>query len=780
MVSISSDRFNGVVAGLAYKAPCVAVATSNITLSGEQTVGGTAVVTDDRVLVVGQTNQIENGIYDVASSAWTRAPDFDGNRDVTGGTKVAIARPVGSLIQANVYEVAGVGEFRPGTDAITFRLVSGQPYYPLSPTESANGLTDTDIIESTYEWGNVLRYGAVDDSDTDTQGTDNTAAFNKAVSSGHRVWVPSGYYSIEGTIELFGNPAQGGVHLELSGFARLERYTNNSDPLLHVAGQGHTVNGNNCTIAARNFGGFDKGLVLLGADPAITVNTDDSCVDTINNTIHDIKILGKTGTTTWDGSIGFYCEAARRKQGQFITPNTINCYYNNISGIYSVQWDYGFFLSTDSNANTFTACHVNTFGHAAWHINGYANQIVGYQIEKGVAQDTTERYAFNFGNKDSGPEDTYVMTDYDSTKYTITGITKGTTTKFDVSTDPTTTVSTTDKVRILGIVDNGGGSSDLEAALNGGHFEVTAVDATSITVSADTNGLTATWQSGGTVYDSIYPIIGAQRNYCSGFAELSFVPSTTVVRLIGCSEPLANYDTGNSNAVWGYNVIHSTGVPVGGIGPNGFSTEASVLSNIVESSTTGWADYRRRFRAGNFEVGALDDASGAGYGSKYHRTFTGRMANMNQVTQPTTYTVLTVDNVGITAAGVLIKLSYVFKESAGQDTEAGTLAWLCPVAGGTGVSAVALTDDIGNANFRAKHNFATYICTWSITAGAGTKSDTGKFELKVTMADVTGTDNGFLVWVAEILHTNLDDSNLDWAADVTIQNGGLSDTGGAE
>jgi hypothetical protein len=48
------------------------------------------------------------------------------------------------------------------------------------------------------------------------------------------------------------------------------------------------------------------------------------------------------------------------------------------------------------------------------------------------------------------------------------------------------------------------------------------------------------------------------------------------------------------------------------------------------------------------------------------------------------------------------------------------------------------------------------------------------------MADVTGTDNGFLTWVVEILHVNLDGSNLEWEDDVTIQNGGASDTGGAE
>jgi hypothetical protein len=686
-------------------------------------------------------------------------------------TKISALTTVTSLADGDLFAVVDDPGGTPASRSVRFDTLktnSGN-YWAQTTLESTAGITPSDYTKPP---GDVRRYGAVADSGDASQGTDNTTAFQTAINSGHHVYVPEGWYSIEGTIQLFGNPAQGGIHLEISGGARLERYTNVTDPILHIAGQGHSVYGNNCTLAARTYGGFDKGFVLLGPDPAITANTDDSCVDTLNNVIKDIKILGKTGTTTWDGSIAFYCEGAMRKRGEFITPTTINCYYNNVSGIYAVQWDYGYFLSTDTNANTFTACHINTFGHAAWHINGYANQIVGAQIEKGTSQDSTERYVFNFGNKDSGPEDNYVASDSDATTYTITGITKGSTTKLDVSSNPTGTVSVTDKVRILSITDSGAG--DLETALNSGHFEVTAVDATSITVSADTSSVSATWSSGGTVYDSIYPIIGANRNQISCFTEVAYNASTMKIRLIGCSTPVGAYSTGDFDANWGTNVVHHSGTPVGGIGPSGFSTEEYVLSNIVESSTTGWADYRRRFRAGNFDVDRLDDGSGSGYGSKYHRTFTGRMANMNQVTQPTTYTVLTIDNVGPTSAGLLVKLSYVFKEAAGQDTEAGIHNWLCSTAGGTGASVLTVSQD------RSRYNYGSYILTWSIANSLGTAASTGKFELKVTMADVTGTDNGFLVWVAEILHTNLEGSNLDWNADVTIQNGGLSDTGGAE
>jgi hypothetical protein len=54
-----------------------AASTGNLTLSGEQTIDGVAVVATDRVLVKDQTNPAENGIWTVAVGAWTRATAMD-------------------------------------------------------------------------------------------------------------------------------------------------------------------------------------------------------------------------------------------------------------------------------------------------------------------------------------------------------------------------------------------------------------------------------------------------------------------------------------------------------------------------------------------------------------------------------------------------------------------------------------------------------------------------------------------------------------------------------
>lgn len=67
--------------GTQWKDPVRAVATANITLSGAQTIDGVSVVATDRVLVAGQTDPIENGIYVAASGAWARAADMAAGSD---------------------------------------------------------------------------------------------------------------------------------------------------------------------------------------------------------------------------------------------------------------------------------------------------------------------------------------------------------------------------------------------------------------------------------------------------------------------------------------------------------------------------------------------------------------------------------------------------------------------------------------------------------------------------------------------------------------------------
>lgn len=184
MASITTDRLNAAQAALAIKAPCDAVATSNITLSGEQTVGGVAVVSGDRVLVVGQTVASENGIYVVDTSAWSRAPDFDGNNDVVNGTLIVVTRTTGG--RGIYYQVETANPITIGTTSISFvKIEDPNITYELTSDEAAEGLTVNDINDS-YPERHYLRYKAAMDGSTD----DSTAFENMVKLSGDLILPP--------------------------------------------------------------------------------------------------------------------------------------------------------------------------------------------------------------------------------------------------------------------------------------------------------------------------------------------------------------------------------------------------------------------------------------------------------------------------------------------------------------------------------------------------------------------------------------------------------------
>lgn len=58
--------------------------TTNITLSGTQTIDGISLSTGERVLVKNQSSQAQNGIYVVSAGSWTRATDLDSWSEIPG------------------------------------------------------------------------------------------------------------------------------------------------------------------------------------------------------------------------------------------------------------------------------------------------------------------------------------------------------------------------------------------------------------------------------------------------------------------------------------------------------------------------------------------------------------------------------------------------------------------------------------------------------------------------------------------------------------------------
>lgn len=114
----NTDRIKGISSGLAVKAPVRAATTTAITLSGLQTIDGIALASGDRVLVKDQADSIDNGWYDVSTSAWSRSVDANGNNDLVTGTLCVVA--AGTANGLNIFRLDSTGPITPGTTALTF------------------------------------------------------------------------------------------------------------------------------------------------------------------------------------------------------------------------------------------------------------------------------------------------------------------------------------------------------------------------------------------------------------------------------------------------------------------------------------------------------------------------------------------------------------------------------------------------------------------------------------------------------------------------------------
>lgn len=123
MSTAQTDRRQGLVGSVAIKVPVVVATTANITLTGEQTIDGVAVVTGDRVLVKDQATGANNGIYNVDTGDWTRADDFDGPFDCVTGTLVKITS--GTTNGGAIGELTTTGTITIGTTALTFAMRTG-------------------------------------------------------------------------------------------------------------------------------------------------------------------------------------------------------------------------------------------------------------------------------------------------------------------------------------------------------------------------------------------------------------------------------------------------------------------------------------------------------------------------------------------------------------------------------------------------------------------------------------------------------------------------------
>lgn len=104
-------------AGIDSKPSVRVLASTNLTLSGTQTIDGVSLVAGDRVLAAAQTTGSANGVYVVASGAWTRALDADQTGEITPGAFWFVEE--GTSYGKTQWRVNNTGTITLGTTAIT-------------------------------------------------------------------------------------------------------------------------------------------------------------------------------------------------------------------------------------------------------------------------------------------------------------------------------------------------------------------------------------------------------------------------------------------------------------------------------------------------------------------------------------------------------------------------------------------------------------------------------------------------------------------------------------
>ena len=93
--------------------------TGNIALSGVQTIDGVALAVGDRVLVKDQADAKQNGLYLVATQAWTRTTDADTGAKLNAGARLYVEE--GAVNGGKAWYLATIGTITLGTTLLQFK-----------------------------------------------------------------------------------------------------------------------------------------------------------------------------------------------------------------------------------------------------------------------------------------------------------------------------------------------------------------------------------------------------------------------------------------------------------------------------------------------------------------------------------------------------------------------------------------------------------------------------------------------------------------------------------
>ncbi len=153
---VNKSYVDGLMAGLAWKAPVVVATTADITLSGEQTIDG-VLTSASRVLVKNQTDGEDNGIYVSAAGSWARATDMD----LAAETDSAAVFVSQGSANGNKAFVQTADSVTLGTTPLVFVQFSDTTAAVITNEKETFVLDGTDITNQYVDLANVARTDSI-------------------------------------------------------------------------------------------------------------------------------------------------------------------------------------------------------------------------------------------------------------------------------------------------------------------------------------------------------------------------------------------------------------------------------------------------------------------------------------------------------------------------------------------------------------------------------------------------------------------------------------------
>lgn len=316
MVSPTLSRRFGVTGNKAIKAPVRSATTANISLSGLQTVGGVALVADDRCLVWNQNNGTQNGIYDVSTGAWTRSIDANGTQDLTLGSVGIITS---GTYADQFWFLNTTGDIVPGTTSLVFQV--GIPQLPILAAQNGSGLSGfiqlgAGAVADTVEHELRDRFTVTQFGADPTGAVDSSAAFaaaTAAMSNPGTLIVPRGSYLLSSEWLIPYTGAAGSGKTIIFEGATLIAGTNNQRIL-------HWADCRGATFGAVNFlPGGKSGVTAFSLTPTDPTST---------------TVLANQNFNRFGASMNFIglAEGIVLQNGPRVTGTDSGCWYNQFTG----------------------------------------------------------------------------------------------------------------------------------------------------------------------------------------------------------------------------------------------------------------------------------------------------------------------------------------------------------------------------------------------------------------------------------------------------------------